>query len=55
MDITLPSTESAHSFIRHPGSDKDFLELVRSNGAPWVDHRLSGAAILDSGQRADYA
>lgn len=38
MDITLPSTEWAHPFLQHEGPDEEFMELVRNNGTPWLDH-----------------
>jgi hypothetical protein len=42
MDVTLPSNEWAHPFIRHEGSEDEFLELIRNNGTPWLDHRIEG-------------
>jgi hypothetical protein len=44
MDITLASTEWAHPFIRHIGSEEEFLKLVHNNGAPWIDHRKNPEA-----------
>jgi len=37
LDVTLPVRECHHQFIRHPGSDAEFLELVADNGCPWID------------------
>ena len=42
LDVTLPLHECHHRFVRHPGSDAEFLGLVANNGCPWIDIPLDG-------------
>ena len=37
IDITLSAAEPQHLFIRHPGSNVDFDDLVVTQHTPWVD------------------
>lgn len=39
-DVTLSETDGRHAFIRHPGPEKAFLDAVRDQGLPSIDHVL---------------
>lgn len=40
LDVSLGKKDGTHRFIRHPGSEAEFLEAVANNGMPMVDHQL---------------
>lgn len=42
IDVSLPSTEWTHPFLRHESSEEEFLALVRNNGCPRLDHIIGG-------------
>ena len=42
IDVTLPQSERHHDFVRHPGTEAEFLDLVANNGCPWIHIALDG-------------
>jgi hypothetical protein len=41
IDVTLTPKDDGHLFIRHPGTDAEFLDLVEDDRTPWIDCLLS--------------
>ncbi len=42
IDVTLPQGECNHDFVRHPGTEVEFLDLVADSGCPWINIQLDG-------------